>query len=84
MDGQFALSSKDGLVPATYQVRINASELTGRTIVDPAGDIEIPETREMIPPRYNMQTELTREVTAEGPNRFDFDLTRKELEKLVQ
>ena len=74
VDSHYELSSKDGLVPATYQVRINASESTGRTIVDPAGNIEIPDMRNVIPPRYNTRTELTAEVTAEGPNRFDFDL----------
>ena len=42
VDSHYELSSKDGLVPGTYQVRINASESTGRTIVDPAGNMEKP------------------------------------------
>ena len=77
VDAHYELSSKDGLVPATYQVRINASEPTGRTIVDPVGNIEIPDMRNVIPPRYNMRTELSAKVTAEGPNRFDYDLKSK-------
>ena len=74
VDAYYELSPKDGLVPGTYKVRINALESTGQTIVDPAGNIEIPEMREAILPRYNMRTELTAEVTVDGPNRFDYDL----------
>ena len=74
-DGQYEIPRSDGPVPGSHQVRINASEPTGETIIDPAGDIEVPQMRSLIPPKYNVQSELTAEVTADGPNRFDFELS---------
>ncbi len=62
--------------PGPKKVEITASKVVGQR---PAyeGDPNSPMidiTESIIPPRYNTQTELTREVQP-GENTFDFDLT---------
>lgn len=70
-DGRYRLQTPAG----TKQVRITALQETGRTKAEGMGML-VPETVELIPPRYNTQTELTIEVAAEGPQEFHFDLQR--------
>jgi len=53
-----------GATPGKYTVSISKS-------ADSAPDAPEEET---LPPKYNIETELTAEVTANGPNTFDFDL----------
>ena len=62
------------LTPGTYTVRIFWIQLIGHTegkYVDASAP-----AKQVIPPQYNDQSTLTREVTP-GTNTFDFELTSK-------
>jgi hypothetical protein len=72
-DGHFSIPQSLGLKPGRYSVVLNASRKTGRKIVDPSGH-ERDEIESLIPARYNQQTELTADVTADAVNRFEFIL----------
>ena len=73
-DGTYAISKAEGLVPGKYQVSITAA---GPTPELPPGTMPgdaPPAPKEPIPKRYNSKTELSKEVTKDGPNTFDFEL----------
>jgi hypothetical protein len=65
--GSYKLLSK----PGKMQVSIQAVRKTGQR--DPKEGFEITEL--YIPRRFNEESELTAEVTANGDNHFDFNLT---------
>ncbi len=75
--GKYRLSGEAAPVPGKKRVRISAGRKTGRSI--PAGepfppDVMVEETERYIPDIYNTRSTLTCEVTAKGPNQFDFHL----------
>lgn len=83
--GQYAIPTSEGLVPGPYKVMISsaggkekavAGESTEEGAMPGLGPLHAPE---LIPAQYNAKSELTVNVTEEGPNEFDFDLekTRK-------
>ncbi len=76
-DGKFSVSPEGGTFVGTFRVEITASRKTGRKVKDPRFGREVDEVEQYIPRRYNHQSELTAEVTAEGPNQFKFALTTR-------
>lgn len=75
-NGQYAVPRAEGPVPGSYRVIITSNPKEAE--LDPEegempGMVPMPKTAG-IPARYNAQTELTAEVTAGGPNTFDFSL----------
>ncbi|HTU89468.1 MAG TPA: carboxypeptidase-like regulatory domain-containing protein [Gemmataceae bacterium] len=73
-NGKYEFPAKLGLEPGNYQVRILSGgaprdPVTGRR--DKRGEADM----QQIPAEYNIKTTLEREVTPNGPNNFDFDLT---------
>jgi hypothetical protein len=74
--GKYSIPRAKGLSPGKYRVSLYAGD--GRS---GAGDAS-PDSphagtkpgKERIPPRYNKTSEIVREVTADGSNRFDFDI----------
>lgn len=77
--GKFSIAQNKGPVVGKYMVQIRASEKTGKSV--PAGSpfppgTMIDETIEIIPKKYNTESELEREIVA-GNNPFDFQLTTK-------
>jgi len=82
VDGTYAIPQAEGLVPGKYQVLIyGAADAAQPSAAQPAPPGDTPPlqkpAKDPIPAKYNAKSELTREVTKEGPNRFDFDLTDK-------
>lgn len=73
VDGNYALtynSEKEGAIVGNHSIRIS----TARTVSAEAEDgSAMPPTPEVIPVKYNQQTELTREVVS-GENSIDFEL----------
>ncbi len=48
---------------------------TGAKVMNHATGVEIDEIVQYLAPRYNSDSDLTAEVTASGPNQFEFALT---------
>jgi hypothetical protein len=87
--GSYSIRRDEGPVPGTYRVTINAPTRVGKADDGPPSDappdsIALPrakkapavQVKDMIPKQYNVQSTLTAEVKAEGPNTFNFDLKR--------
>jgi hypothetical protein len=78
IDGRYSIASEKGPMAGTFRVEVTAFRQTPRkvrTLNVATGKMETVEDFEsMIPPRYNRNSELTAEVTLDGPNQFDFAL----------
>jgi hypothetical protein len=79
MNGKFSFSRETGLVPGTYNVAIHASERSARTRPAHVGAApkasELP--KELIPVKFNANTELKTEITKGGGNVLTFTLQTK-------
>src|SRR5262249_33671349 len=64
------------LTPGSYTVQIHWIQLLSKPGSNPANADANPPVREAVPPQYNTQSTLTREITR-GPNKIDFDLKSK-------
>ena len=72
--GRYSLSGTHGLLPGTYRVTISAPDSSTKKVAgDPMKSVK-PTNKELIPNRYNSNSELTVVVTSDGPNTFDFTL----------
>ncbi len=73
-NGQYAIATAKGLTVGKYTVQISSPNPNPGPN-DPQGPgIPLPE---LIPPEYNVQSDKTVTVTEDGPNVFDFDITKK-------
>lgn len=76
-NGRYELPAEKGALVGKYNVRITSMQKTGKQIEagspEPPGTM-VDEVKQVVPPRYNTETELTAEVTADGENTFDFKL----------
>ena len=74
-DGRFTIERADGPASEEYRVDIVAYRPTGRQIPDADFPGKMTdELKQVIPNRYNADTELTVNVSAEGNNHFEFKL----------
>jgi hypothetical protein len=76
-DGSYSLAKSEGLEPGKYTVMITS---TPPPSAPPPGGMPgdpVAPPKETIPARYNAKTELSADVTKEGPNTFDFPLKSK-------
>lgn len=69
-DGEFLIPRDKGLLPGVYNLQISSPDTSGPT-VDVGG---VPIARERIPPKYNVDSVESVEVSAEGSNHFKFDI----------
>lgn len=79
--GKFSAEGDYGPIVGTHRIEIESTDTAGLAIddeealqrlqSDPPQQLEVVE----VPPSYNRQSTLTKTVTAEGPNRFEFTLT---------
>ena len=73
--GVYSIKTEKGLPPGKYRVRINASQGGAEVATDqPPGPTTATPAKSLIPPKYNTESDLVREVTEAGPNQLDFDL----------
>jgi hypothetical protein len=83
-EGRFNIPRPEGPVPGKYSVAIFAAATSDSSSAEGnAPDAPTPKIRRSlsdlrgtIPPRYNVQTGLTAEVKAGGPNHYTFDLKK--------
>jgi hypothetical protein len=73
VDGRYTLDHGRGPFPGKYRVEIYWHKKTGKQIRNPSGEGARDERKQVIPAKYNTQTELQVEVKP-GRNTFDFDL----------
>jgi len=73
-DGKFTIERAKGLLPGSYKVQVYGADLTAATDAPPG--LEPPPPKETIPRRYNIDSKLTAEVKEDGPNTFEFQLTK--------
>jgi len=73
-DGKFSIARDKGTFVGTFRVEITATRLTGKKMQDRFTGEMVDESEQFIPARYNRDSELTAEVTADGPNQFEFNL----------
>ncbi|WP_063607909.1 hypothetical protein [Zavarzinella formosa] len=69
--GAFAISADLGLLPGKYRVEISAAGSGAKVDEFPGGGKVYPE---LIPKKYNANSVLIADVTADGPNVFEFKL----------
>ena len=80
INGQYKIPKDKGLLPGKYKVTIVAGDgMSGGGTASPdAPKRPLPPGAkpgvERIPPEYNVKSNVVREVTPEGPNRFDFKI----------
>ena len=78
-DGAFSIPRATGLVPGKFKVAINASEKTATTKPQQVSGTkkEVQFAKELIPTKYNSNTELTAEIKKGGTKDLKFDLKSK-------
>lgn len=76
--GAYSIEREHGPAPGPHQVSITSTQPTGKKRKNPDDpEHDIVETRETIPAKYNLNTELQVEIKAGGPNSHDFELQGK-------
>jgi hypothetical protein len=78
VNGDYRIPVDKGLMPGRYRVSIVAGDgNTGKGDASPDyRQPNGPRGKERIPPEYNTKSNLVREITANGPNTFDFDIPK--------
>lgn len=74
-DGAYRVPQDKGLRVGTYQVEISSPDAAAPLVLDRASGMKM--APERIPLEYNVNTQQTIEVTADGDNQFDFTITNK-------
>jgi hypothetical protein len=76
-DGQYEIAAEKGLPPGTYRLEITSPDNNAKPIVYRAGpgDPGTLTQPERIPTEYNIESNKSVEVTADGDNHFAFDIT---------
>ncbi len=78
-DGAYVMDDEGGLPPGKYKVRIFAAKPNPPDMKGPdGGELPGPASelpgQSLIPPQYNVQSDIVREVTDDGDNEFNFDI----------
>ena len=74
--GTYTVPAANGVFVGKNTVQINAVRKTGKKIQSPFGPGLIDDVSEFVPKKYNLQSELSRDIKP-GKNELDFDLTSK-------
>jgi hypothetical protein len=83
-NGKFSLDASSGPVAGQHRVEIEATGYEGFAVDDEQAYAQKATTtrgpvipQNPIPPTYNRQSTLSKTITAEGPNTFEFNLSSK-------
>lgn len=76
MKGEYKVPKEKGLPPGEYEVRVFSSSGKYEAAPENPGE-SIREPKDLIPPKYNIKSELKVTVEQGKPNVFDFDLASK-------
>jgi hypothetical protein len=74
--GSFHIPQENGLMPGKYHVEISAPDVNAAPIMirQTPGGPGIPIQPDRVPPEYNVESKQTVDVTADGDNRFEFNI----------
>jgi len=73
-DGKYSISGDRGPKSGKYKVEIYWNKKTGKMVGTPGdASVKMAEVKQMLPPKYNKQTELTADITS-GSNTKNFEL----------
>jgi hypothetical protein len=75
-DGKYVIDRAQGPVPGKHKVAITSRPSHTIGVDDMPGTAPKREA-EKIPSRYNTKTTLTKDISADSPNQFDFEVTSK-------
>jgi hypothetical protein len=77
LNGTYRIPRDKGLLPGRYKVTIVAGDgTTGGGNAEPTAPRPgATPGKERIPPQYNLKSKVVREITPDGPNRFDFNIS---------
>lgn len=75
-DGKYRIEFKGGVPVGTVKVEIDAYRRAGEDYIISADGKRQENTEQFIPPKYNTQSELRREIVGGKENELDFDLYR--------
>jgi hypothetical protein len=74
-NGEYRIGRAKGLTPGKYRVTIYAGDGgSGAGDASPDPPKNRGKGKERVPPAYNTKSDVVREVTSAGPNKFDFDI----------
>jgi hypothetical protein len=75
-DGAYLIPQEKGLLPGVYHLEIHAPDADAPPIMisTTPGGPGIPVAPDRIPPEYNIESDKTITVTADGANEFNFDI----------
>jgi len=74
-NGAYHVPQEKGLLAGSYQVEINSPDSAAPPVLDrPSGMLMAPER---IPAAYNTESKRTIEVSIDGDNEFDFEISSK-------
>ena len=74
-EGTFSIRPDKGVMAGPYRVEITASRKTGKQVMDTLLGTMVDEYIQYVPEQYNRESDLTADVTEDGPNQFEFNLT---------
>jgi hypothetical protein len=77
VNGRFSIAKEKGTFAGTFRVEITATRKTDQKVMDDFSGKLADVHEQFVPARYNSQTELTAQVTRQGPNRFEFPLSNR-------
>jgi hypothetical protein len=77
--GEYHIPREKGLPPGTYHLSISAPDNDAPPIAvrDASGQLGVPTQPERIPADYNVESQQSIEVTADGENHFVFDIVSR-------
>jgi hypothetical protein len=74
--GDYHIPQEKGLTPGKYHVEITAPDVKAKPVMVPVGSggRAMPVQPDRIPPKYNINSKETVEVSVDGDNHFTFDI----------
>jgi hypothetical protein len=73
VDGAYQIPADKGLPPGTYKIQITSAGEEQAAVEELPGESG-PPAKERIPAKYNVKSDITREVKSGEENRFDFEI----------
>ncbi len=76
-DGAFTIASEGGTFAGKFRVEVTATRPSNRKAMDHETGRMVNVPQQFIPPKYNVQSQLTADVKPGEENKFNFELTSR-------